>query len=540
MKKLVLLIFLFIPLAAISQQKGGKVILIGIDAMSTDGFQTARIPNLMELVRNGAISIHSRGVMPTVSSPNWEAILTGVGPEQNGVTKNGWKLNNRTIQPAVADKEGYFPSVFTVIRQSRPEAKTAMFYDWPDLGVILNTKDITHSEFDSSTEEVYTKAISYIVTEKPDLAFVYTKKVDAAGHGSGHGTPEYLAAIEEVDRNIGRLLDAVKKAGVYSEYTFIVVADHGGVGKGHGGESMAEIEVPWIIEGPGIIRNAMISQPNDNFNTTPTIAYILGIKAPDYWIGRVVYGAFEGNEASRLNNRIFIPRPSASVKSGLYTGDEALVLSSSIDGAEIRYSLNGISPNPESILYTKPVELTSDTEIRAKAFIGGNESEDLVIRYTRIGGIKDLVLKDEASAKYPGNGPLSLVDGINATADYHDPAWMGFQGKNLEATIDFGAERKIKNLAVTCLSHESSWIYLPVRVEFYGSEDGVNFSLISKGVDKTMSMIREGIHSYSAAFPEIRTRYLKVIVYNIGVCPPGTPGQGEKAWLFVDEITISD
>ena len=34
-------------------------------------------------------------------------------------------------------------------------------------------------------------------------------------------------------------------------------------------------------------------------------------------------------------------------------------------------------------------------------------------------------------------------------------------------------------------------------------------------------------------------RYVRVQADNIGLCPPGHPGAGGKAWLFVDEILVN-
>jgi len=33
-------------------------------------------------------------------------------------------------------------------------------------------------------------------------------------------------------------------------------------------------------------------------------------------------------------------------------------------------------------------------------------------------------------------------------------------------------------------------------------------------------------------------RYIKVTAKNRGTCPPWHPGAGEKAWIFIDEVTI--
>ncbi len=69
------------------------VIIIGCDGMSPDGVQKAETPNTRRLMREGAFNLHARGVMPTVSSPNWASMIMGAGPEQHGVTSNEWETN---------------------------------------------------------------------------------------------------------------------------------------------------------------------------------------------------------------------------------------------------------------------------------------------------------------------------------------------------------------------------------------------------------------------------------------------------------------
>src|SRR5947199_228409 len=83
-------------------------------------------------------------------------------------------------------------------------------------------------------------AIVCIQKERPALTFIHLDHVDDAGHNKGHGTPEYYAAVAEADRLIGLVLQAVKDAGIAESTIVLVTSDHGGVGKKHGGNTMAE------------------------------------------------------------------------------------------------------------------------------------------------------------------------------------------------------------------------------------------------------------------------------------------------------------
>ena len=56
---------------------------------------------------------------------------------------------------------------------------------------------------------------------------------------------------------------------------------------------------------------------------------------------------------------------------GPFAGSTEVRLRSWLDGAEIRYTLDGREPDEESALYTKPFRLETNTTVRARAFKGG-------------------------------------------------------------------------------------------------------------------------------------------------------------------------
>src|SRR5262249_10468635 len=105
-------------------------IVIGVDGLSVDGVVKTRSPYLHALMDRGAWTLKARGVMPTLSSPNWASMIMGAGPEQHGVTSNGWFTRMFEIQPVCRDSAGLFPTIFEVLRQARPASKIAIFHDW--------------------------------------------------------------------------------------------------------------------------------------------------------------------------------------------------------------------------------------------------------------------------------------------------------------------------------------------------------------------------------------------------------------------------
>src|SRR5215469_11967239 len=99
------------------------VIVIGVDGLSVEAVETAPTPRLHELMARAAWTLEARGVMPTLSSPNWESVIGGAPPEQHGITSNGYFHPLVEFAPACRDVEGKFPTIFGVLRDQKPASR---------------------------------------------------------------------------------------------------------------------------------------------------------------------------------------------------------------------------------------------------------------------------------------------------------------------------------------------------------------------------------------------------------------------------------
>ena len=268
------------------------VVVIGVDALSPDGIQNAETPHLDELLTRGAHTFRARAVMPTSSSPNWASMIMGAGPEQHGVTSNAWQPDDFETPPVAVGSGGMFPTIFGVLRQQRPESVLACFYDWDGFGRLLEQGAPDILEDGDGPVDTTNKAVAYFASNRPDLTFVHLDHVDHFGHAEGHGSDAYYEAVEEADRLIGEILTGLQEAGMLEQTVVMVSADHGGLGNGHGGNTLAEIEIPWIIAGPGIAAGRALSSPVNTYDTAVTVAYLFGVEPPEAWIGRPVLEAF--------------------------------------------------------------------------------------------------------------------------------------------------------------------------------------------------------------------------------------------------------
>jgi predicted AlkP superfamily pyrophosphatase or phosphodiesterase len=292
MKRLIVLsVIASICLFTANAKKNTRIVMIALDGISVNGFQQAKTPHLDALLAEGALSLTTRVVMPSITLPNWTSILTGSSPEQHGVVDNSWELNKFTLPPTERDADGYYPSVFTVLKNKVPNVKTAFYYNWVNLFYPHNPKYFDEVEFleDDGYIPNYDKAFDFIVKNRnyPTIVYLYSVHTDHMGHVHGWMSPEYIKSIEEADEQIGLLIEKMKKEGLYESTYFMFLSDHGGIKKGHGGFSVDEMEVPWGIVGPGIKKGYKIEQPNNTMNTASLILHLFKVPQPASWSGHL-------------------------------------------------------------------------------------------------------------------------------------------------------------------------------------------------------------------------------------------------------------
>lgn len=301
MKKLfcVLAILSLAGINAQAQQKKSKelfkhVIVIGIDGLSVQGLLKADAPVLHQMIAEGAFKKNARTVLPSSSSSNWSAMILGAGPEITGVTSNDWKPDAKHMTPLAVNKVGRSPSIFDIIRQQRPQAEQGVVFHWDDYGRLLQKEMVNHYEHGKTENESTTKFAEYITDKEPMFALLHLDHVDHAGHSAGHMTPEYLKSITKADSLVGTVLAAIEKAGMKDNTLVMIVADHGGINKGHGGESDEEINIPVIYYGKGVKKGYQVQQPVYQYDMAATVAFAFGLEVPYSWTSRPVKAAFVG------------------------------------------------------------------------------------------------------------------------------------------------------------------------------------------------------------------------------------------------------
>ena len=275
--------------------KGVKhVVVIGLDGWGAYSMPKANMPNVKKLMEKGSYTLEARSVLPSSSAPNWASMFMGAGPELHGYTT--WGSRTPEIPSRVVNGHGIFPTVFQVVREARPDAEIGVFSEWLGIKFLVDTLSLNvyrnTPDYNKYPAALCDSAVKYIKEKRPVLAAFCFDNPDHVGHQIGHDTPAYYEKLEELDGYVGRIVQAVKDAGMLDETIFIVTADHGGIRKGHGGKTLQEMQVPFITSGKGVKTGHKIGSSVMQFDVAATIACIFGTKIPQVWIGRPVTEVF--------------------------------------------------------------------------------------------------------------------------------------------------------------------------------------------------------------------------------------------------------
>ncbi|TNE56798.1 MAG: hypothetical protein EP344_11845 [Bacteroidetes bacterium] len=212
------------------------------------------------------------------------------------------------------------------------------------------------------------------------------------------------------------------------------------------------------------------------------------------------------------------------------------------NGVSLYYSLDeAASPTTSSARYSGPIVLDQTAHVRAFAAKPGWLSSpitDAVLvkkRYTPVGAV---VLKPP-SPSYPAAGASSLIDGKISALQGGD-TWLGYQGEHLQATLDMGQSRSLRQVFVHCLENNAPWIFKPVAIRVEVSADGRAYTVAGyRRFEENRQMGDQQTHLLRCPLDrETEARYVRVTVLSPLRNPAWHPSKGDKCWIFVDEIVV--
>ncbi|WP_294317206.1 family 20 glycosylhydrolase [uncultured Chryseobacterium sp.] len=216
----------------------------------------------------------------------------------------------------------------------------------------------------------------------------------------------------------------------------------------------------------------------------------------------------------------------------------AYELSTSQSPSGVRYTVNGADPSAASPAYTNPIPVQKSMTIKSAYFENRQlksaiSSQDFTVSKTTG---KKITLEQQPNENYSFGGAFTLVDGIIGNQRQLGKTWLGFQGKDVVATIDFGQLTPFSEVYFNTLDNKGSWIHFAKSAHVFVSDNGTDFRMI-KEIGKDEILAAKG--KIRLQLGNQKAKYLKIKIENAGIIPPGNPGADSQAWLFVDEIGVN-
>lgn len=228
-----------------------RVAIVLIDGLDARRFAEALMPTVWGLATGagaaGAFYPDARAVMPTVTNTNHVSIMTGAYAEAHGIVGNMfWDLDTRRAVRSEHARHLQVETLFTVIERRRPELMTAALFGksrlvslfaadgrqrapdvlWGDVATESEATDA--NEGFASDRRTMDAVLDLLARERRvDLLFVALPDVDRTSHVFGPESHQARAAMLEADRQVTRLVGALKRDGAWDETVLMITSDHG-------------------------------------------------------------------------------------------------------------------------------------------------------------------------------------------------------------------------------------------------------------------------------------------------------------------------
>jgi arylsulfatase A-like enzyme/predicted Zn-dependent protease len=298
------------------------ILIVTLDTLRADrvgayGYPDARTPVLDQLAARGARFAAATTTVP-LTLPAHASLFSGAFPGGHGVRDNtGFHLDDRVTTLAEVFKDrgyrtGGFISAFVLdSRWGIAQGFDEYFDDFDlseDVGPGLDS-------IQRPGNQVVDRALSWLkqADSRPFFAWVhlydphapYDAPTEVAEQFPRTRSGAYDAEIAFADRQVGRLIEALRAAGSLDDTLVVVLADHGEQLGEHGEQQHgffiydAAVQIPLIITGPGIGPRVVADQVRI-VDVMPTVLDLSGIEIPSSVQGKSLRPALDGQPVDLL------------------------------------------------------------------------------------------------------------------------------------------------------------------------------------------------------------------------------------------------
>ncbi len=212
----------------------------------------------------------------------------------------------------------------------------------------------------------------------------------------------------------------------------------------------------------------------------------------------------------------------------------------SLDGAEIHYTVDGTDPSSEDNLYTAPFFCSQDRCLKAIATRNGKTGKVSCeeIRFSKA-SYCPVELSTAPNPRFTFRGASQLVDGITGDKSITSGRWIGFNDRDVIATIDLERSTEISQVTVGTILSQQDWVFDARSIEVALSENGKVFQQVARLDLPSYTLAdKDGSKRHQLRFTAQKARYIQVTIRPEHCIPACHCGKGSEGFIFIDEIEI--
>lgn len=191
---------------------------------------------------------------------------------------------------------------------------------------------------------------------------------------------------------------------------------------------------------------------------------------------------------------------------GVFHHQTTITLRCEIEG-DVRYTLDGSSPTPESTSYAAPFELEKSAIVRAALFVDGRQVVHGSRRtLTCVHPVKNLALGKPVSTNVGSGPPFSkarLTDGSTENLDY----FLGYPSEPEPISITVDLQKTVSLNRVMVHGFFNKTTFEPHEIQL--STDGTNYHTVASQLEKPAELSSFARHDFTDA----SARYVRVITH---------------------------
>jgi hypothetical protein len=237
-----------------------------------------------------------------------------------------------------------------------------------------------------------------------------------------------------------------------------------------------------------------------------------------------------------------LTQPIIKTKEGIFLDSVLIDLRHGIRDVEIRYSLDGSTPDSvNSLVYKGAFRLDSSAQLRAKAYKKGWHSSPVSEKLFLRSGvpIAQVEIVSPPDSTFDPKSPMILVDGVMGNPSNHqNDRWYGYKTKG-EILLKTSNAVNITQVWVMLLKNIGGSIFPAEEIEVWGGMDAESMKLLSrKKVVVPEKYDPTSVMPARLIFDPVEVRVIRLVVHPVKKIPKWHYNKGNPSISLITEVVV--